>query len=247
MIEVDQYQRIRFMFAVEGHSQRAIAKTLGVSRNTVRKYCQGAVPPGEREPTQRTAAVADAVRKTVQEWLQHDAAAPRKQRHTAQRSYDRLVAEHDFTGGSSTIRRLVRALRDSTPEAYLPLEFSPGEAGQVDWGAAQVWLDEKPVEGQFFCLRLCYSGAPFVVAFPRQQTEFFLEGHRLAVACLGGVPVRLIYEYVPRNIFVILFPTGLCSGGPRQTTDAPLRHPSIPAVGHITMLDWNEDAPYHWD
>lgn len=194
MIEVDQYQRIRFMFAVEGHSQRAIAKTLGVSRNTVRKYCQGAVLPGERKPTQRAAPVTDAVREIVEKWLHDDAEAPRKQRHTAQRIYDRLVAEHSYTGGSSTIRRLVRTLRDPANEAYLSLDFSPGEAAQVDWGAAKVWLNDQLVEVQLFCMRLCYSGAPFVVAFPLQRTEFFLEGHRLAFEYLGGVPVRLFYD-----------------------------------------------------
>lgn len=194
MIEVDQYERIRFMFAVEGHSQRTIARRLGISRNTVRHYCQGARFPGQRRPAVRTHPVTDAVRHIVAEWLRGDAEAPPKQRHTAQRIYDRLVAEHGFSGGASTVRRLVRALRGSTPEAYVPLEFSPGEAAQVDWGTAKVWLAGKLVEAQLFCVRLCYSGAPLAVAFPLQRTEFFLEGHRLAFEFFGGVPVRLLYD-----------------------------------------------------
>jgi len=37
----------------------------------------------------------------------------KKQRHTAKRIYDRLVAEKDFNGGESTIRRVVRELRNT--------------------------------------------------------------------------------------------------------------------------------------
>ena len=45
MIKVDQYQLIRKLYAVEGSSQREIAKRLGISRNTVRKYCKGEHKP----------------------------------------------------------------------------------------------------------------------------------------------------------------------------------------------------------
>ncbi|NLN07058.1 MAG: helix-turn-helix domain-containing protein, partial [Firmicutes bacterium] len=38
-IEVDIYEQIRHLHEHEGHSQRAIARMLGVSRNTVKKYC----------------------------------------------------------------------------------------------------------------------------------------------------------------------------------------------------------------
>ena len=35
-----------------------------------------------------------------------------KQKHTAKRIYDRLVAEKGFKGGESTIRNAVKALRN---------------------------------------------------------------------------------------------------------------------------------------
>ena len=40
-IEVDIYEKIRYLYEHEKQSQRAIAKILGVSRNTVKKYCKG--------------------------------------------------------------------------------------------------------------------------------------------------------------------------------------------------------------
>ena len=54
---MDQYDDIRQMYLVEGMSQRAIARELGISRNTVRRYCQGANVPWERKPVDRVANV----------------------------------------------------------------------------------------------------------------------------------------------------------------------------------------------
>ncbi len=57
MIKVDQYQHIRELYSVKGYSQRKIAKTLGISRNTVRKYCQGAQLPFEKSSRKRQPSV----------------------------------------------------------------------------------------------------------------------------------------------------------------------------------------------
>lgn len=48
-IEVDIYEKVRHLYEHEGKSQRAISKILGVSRNTVKKYCDGSHVPWERQ------------------------------------------------------------------------------------------------------------------------------------------------------------------------------------------------------
>ncbi len=68
---MDQYQLIRQIYAVEGLSQRQIAKTLGISRNTVRRYCTGKNVPWERKRSSRTATViTPEVREFIQECLE---------------------------------------------------------------------------------------------------------------------------------------------------------------------------------
>lgn len=194
MIDINIYEQIRHLYAVEKLSQRAIARKLGISRNTVKRYCNGENVPWESKPRQYECPVTEPIRPTVQRWLEEDKHAPKKQRHTATRIHERLVEEYGFNGSYSVVRDLVRELRSQDHKAYIPLEFDPGEAAQVDWGEATVYLNGKKVKVQLFCYRLCSSSAPYVAAFPSQRSESFLAGHVQAFKFLGGVPRRLIYD-----------------------------------------------------
>src|SRR5690606_32895502 len=107
--------------------------------------------------------------------------APRKQRHTARRIYQRLREEHGYEGAESTIRRVVAQLRRELEmdvlEPFFVLSSDPGEMAQVDWGQAKVMLAGVPTVVHLFCLRLHYSGVAFVWASLHEKLEAFLEGH----------------------------------------------------------------------
>lgn len=196
VIRVDQYQLIRHLYAVEGVSQREIARRLGISRNTVRRYCNGENFPWERQKpvSHPSGVISPEVREFVQNCLDQDKSANRKQRHTARRIYERLQEELGFKGGESTIRQLVRQLKAKLPEVYVPLAFAPGEAAQVDWGTATAIIAGQKVEANLFCMRLCFSCTPFVMAFPSQREEAFLEGHQQAFNYFSGVTRAIIYD-----------------------------------------------------
>lgn len=196
MIDINIYEEIRRLYAVEKLSQRAIAKRLGISRNTVRRYCNGENVPWESKPRHYECPVTGPIRSIVEKWLEEDQRAPKKQRHTATRIYERLVEECGFIGSYSAIRDLVRELRCQEHKAHIPLAFDPGEAAQVDWGEATVYLNDEKVKVQLFCYRLCNSSAPYVAVFPNQRNESFLSGHVQAFQFFGGVPKRLIYDNV---------------------------------------------------
>lgn len=193
---MDQYQLIRYLFAVEGLSQREIARRLGVSRNTVARYCEGRDVPWETKTSVRKPRViTPEVEAFVRRRLDKDKETNRpKQKHTTKRIYERLRAETGFRGGESTIRRLVREMKAKLPQVYLPLAFAPGEAAQVDWGIGAVFMNGRKIEANLFCIRLCFSCAPFVVAYPSQREEVFLEAHGEAFEFFGGVPRALIYD-----------------------------------------------------
>ena len=187
------YGRVRRAVRVEGKSQRAVAKQFGLSRDTVRKMLEYAVPPGyqRQQPIKRPKlgpwlGVIDAI-------LADDKQKPVKQRHTAKRIFDRLRDEHGFTGGYTIVKDYVRGEQVRSREMFVPLTHAPGEA-QVDFGEALVVIAGVEQKAHYLALDLPHSDDCFVVAFPAETTEAFLEGHVRAFAYFGGVPTRILYD-----------------------------------------------------
>ena len=194
VITVETYKQIRKM-RLQGMSQRQIAASLHISRNTVKKYWDGDSVPWERKAYSREPSVlTEEVMAFVRNCLEEDAHSPKKQHHTAKRIYDRLVEELGFTGGETTVRRLVSQLRENPQEAFVPLAFPPGDAIQIDFGEATVYLSGVKTVVNLFCARLCYSGAPLVLAYRRQNEESFLDALIQVFQYFGGVPRRVIFD-----------------------------------------------------
>lgn len=195
VITLEMYKQIRRM-TLDGLSQRAIAKQLHISRNTVRKFMNGAAVPWERKPYERAPNVlTENVKAFIQSCIEQDAAeGTYKQHHTAKRIFERLVEEQQFAGSYSTVRAYVRELRAETGKVFVPLCFSPGEAVQIDWGEARIYLNGEKLTVYLFCARLCYSGAPIVFAYRRQNNESFLDALVRTMDYFGGAPRRIIFD-----------------------------------------------------
>lgn len=206
MIQVDEKELIRRAYLLDGHSERQIAKDQKHSRNSVAAILTDPTTATYRLTQPRTAPVMDSVKAIVNAWLVADQTAPRKQRHTAHRIFERLVTEHAFKGKEPTVRRYVRLRRAEIelPEAFLLLEYSAGMDAQCDFGEAEVILGGQPTTIQLFCMRLCYSKAAFVCAFPHQRQEAFLEGQRRAFEFFGAVPHRIWYDNLKTAVHKIL-------------------------------------------
>jgi len=109
MFKVELYGRVRRAVLVEGRSQRAVAREFGIARKTIQKMLRYSVPPGY----QRQQAVK---RPKLGPWLgvidailEEDKARPAKQRHTATRIFERLKAEHGFSGCYTIVKDYVHA------------------------------------------------------------------------------------------------------------------------------------------
>ncbi len=196
-IEVDIYEQIRQLHEHGGHSQRAIARMLGVSRNTVKKYCKGAQVPWERQGVsgRQRYVISEEIIQFIKDCFSEDEDENiKKQAHTAKRIYDRLEAEKGFTGGESTIREIVATLKDKQRKVFIPLAFDPGEAVQIDWGQATVYLAGVKTKVNIFCMRECYSGDIFCMVFYRQNEESFLEAQIAGFEFFKGITKRVIFD-----------------------------------------------------
>ena len=118
-VPLDTVNDIRSMDAA-GRSRSEIARMLHVSRNTVAKYADMEdMSPAAPMPRRRGRPALEGNEEWVAGVLEADLGAPRKQRHTARRIYDRLVAERGYGGSYSTVQRFVRELRLARAAAWI--------------------------------------------------------------------------------------------------------------------------------
>lgn len=188
-------QRIRILDA-RGVSWRRIAREVGVSRQTVRKYAQledcSPKPPSHVEARSKL----DPFKRLVDGWLEADRFMPRKQRHTAKRVYDRLVAEQGFDGSYSIVQRYVKSWRREhrmPGEGYLELEWSPGVM-QVDFGLAQAVIAGGRVDVHCLVVSFPYSNMRCAVALPGENAECVCEGLRLVFDHIGVAPRVMVFD-----------------------------------------------------
>lgn len=205
MKTVDDYEVIRRAYFIEQLSIRGIQRQYGYDRETIRKAITHAGPPGYQLKAPRVAPVLGPYKAQLQALLSESEQQRRKQRYTAHRIYELLVAQ-GYTGSEGAVHNYVSRQRRKTKvgEVYLPLEFEPGKDAQVDWGEAEVELAGERRMVQLFIMRLNYSRVRFVMAFPFQKQEAFLAGHMQAFEFFGGVPQRITYDNLKTAVFKIL-------------------------------------------
>jgi transposase len=178
-------------------SIRALAKRHGVHRRTVRQALADATPPARKVPERLAPATGQHV-DLVRRWLMEDLSAPRKQRHTARRVWQRLVEEEGAQIGESTVRNLVARLRVEIGadrcQVMVPQTHPPAAEAEVDFGEFAASIAGQVMKLYMFCLRLSHSGKAFHFGYANQTQESFLDGHVRAFEAFGGVPKMIRYD-----------------------------------------------------
>ena len=205
------YAEVRRCVYVEGLSERAAARRVGLARETVRKMLRYRLPPGYRRTPPIRCPKLDGFMGIIDQILRDDQHRPKKQRHTAKRICERLRAEHAFRGGYTIIKDYVREKRLGGQEMFVPLVHPPGDA-QADFGEALVVVDGVERKAHDLVVDLPHSDDAFVKAFPAETTEAFCEGHNAAFHYFGGVPRGIVYDNTKRAVARIL------GDGTRQRT-----------------------------
>lgn len=199
---MDQVYVVRHKVLVEGRSARQVAAELGISRNTVRRYVEGAEP--SRKAVARPMPVLEAVRPRLEALLSD---SPRwtggKQRLTATQLH-RLVVAEGHQVGVTLVKEVVAEWRRQRQEVFVPLVYHPGDLAEVDFFEVLVDIGGVRRKAWMFLMRLMHSGRDFAWLYERQDQVCFLDGHVRAFAHFGAVPLRSIYDNLKAAVTRVL-------------------------------------------
>jgi transposase len=194
--KVELFAAIRRDSRAEGLGVRALARKYEVHRRLVREAL-GSAWPAERKKLPPRKSRLDPFKPAVDQMLRADLDAPRKQRHTLKRIFDRLVAEQEMEGVSySTVGDYVRWRRPEIrveegrgpAQVFIPQAHQPGAEAEVDFGDVWILLAGVLTKCYLFTFRLSYSGKSVHRVTVSCGQEAFFEGHAHAFGLLGGVP-----------------------------------------------------------
>ena len=196
VLQMDQQQAI-LTLGKQGWSIRKIARQLDLHRHTVRRYiqdqkidskCTTLVTAGNGSKC-TTLTTGKMGRFRVCDSVAEIISTKFAQGLSAQRIFQDLKLEVQFTGSYESVKRFVRRLRAAVPEAVQRIEVAPGEEVQVDFGlGAPVRLaDGRTRRTWIFRMVLSFSRKAYSEAVFGQDTESFLRCLENAFRAFGGV------------------------------------------------------------
>ena len=179
-----------------GITQRAIARKLGVSRNTVKKYVDNPEPLSDRQRGRQRSSKLDRFKDNILAWLEED------MNYTATWVYDRLCGM-GFYGSYEIVKRWVgRFKKERQRVAYMRFETEPGYQAQVDFGEFQVEHPDGRIQKLYlFSMILGYSRKIYAELIERCDLPTFLDCHIRAFEYFGGAPQQILYDRM-RNVYL---------------------------------------------
>jgi len=221
MLTMDQLHDIRFRFFVKGENISQIADALKMDWKTVQKYVDQKdfnKPSTKSAMDYKLCPKLDPFKSTINNWLEEDKKAPRKQRHTAKRVFDRLQKEYKDSFDCSY--RLValyyaekhKELFNGPKDGFLPLEHKPGEV-QIDFGSADFYENGKKHSGKYLEVSFPHSNKGYLQLNYGENMECLLEGLDAIFRHIGCVPAEAWFDNTTTIVSKII------RGGGRELTE----------------------------
>jgi transposase len=188
MLTIEQQTEILTLYYNEGRPVRAIARYMGINRDTVRRIIRRRTITSVK-PTGVRPSILDPFKEVVDRDFKDNPYL------TATAMLNKL-RPFGYTGCYSVIKRYLSKKRSEIVrprQAFLRLEFQPGEVAQVDWGEfGDVFNDGIKIH--CFAMVLCHSRYIYLEFTRSEKFEDFIRCHENAFKFFGGVPRECWYD-----------------------------------------------------
>lgn len=205
-----QVHHIRKMYFEEGKNIAEISQETGRDRKTVRMYLNKEDWNEEKPDVQKesTFPKLSSFKCLIDEWLEEDKKAKRKQRHSATRVFNRLVEKYgkEFTCSYRTVSGYVSQKKKEIfgkKPGYLPLEHIPGEA-QADFGDAEYYENGRLYSGKYLNLSFPHSNKGYFQLAKGENQECLFEGLLALFGHIGGIPHRIWFDNASTMVVHVL-------------------------------------------
>jgi len=207
-----QKQQIIISYFRLGYSQREIARTMGISRKTVKRYIleyenektgsdnkqQGVINPPSYDSSSRfkpklTSKVSDFIEELLKKNDDKRIAGNAKQCLKGVDIHEALL-EAGYQIGYTTVCNYIKQQRKKTQEIFIRQQAKPGCVSEFDWGIAKLKINGKQKNMMLAVFTLAYSNHRWAMLFYRQDMCSFLQAHVCYLNDLAGVPKQLVYD-----------------------------------------------------
>lgn len=204
-------QQIIISYYRQGISQRQIAKTLHISRKTVKKYIlqykeerdqsgdeQGIVLPPKYDTSSRskiklTDSVIEYIERCLEKNDQKRSTGWAKQCMANTDIHEALI-KNGYDIGYTTVCNYVRQYRQKQQAVYIRQTYDPGSQVEFDWGYVKLKIGGKQKNLMLAVFTLAYSNHRWARLFYRQDMPSFLQAHVLYFNQINGIPKQVVYD-----------------------------------------------------
>lgn len=187
MLTPETVDQIQALFS-KGWGKKRIARELGISRTTVKRYIANKTWQPYKSPTRKKKLAG------LETWLEE---CFYTHRGNAVVVHQELLRQHGIHVHICTVERAVKPFRQklvSEAKATVRFETPPGKQMQIDFGTLTVMIGNEPKRVHFFAAVLGYSRRQYVQAFLHERQSAWFEGMEGAFRHFGGVPEQILLD-----------------------------------------------------
>ena len=223
LITLNEKQEIILKFFREGKSQRAIARETGVDRKTIGKYIKGyqqvkqnllqsegvnrleqidlisdlVAPPQYQVANREKRKLSDEMVAQIKYYLEENETKKQNRQAKQQKKIvdiHEALLDNGYQISYSTVRNTVNQLNQSVREAFIRIDYVPGDVCEFDWGEVNIYINGELKTFQLAVFASAYGNYRYACLFPKQKTECFIEAHVMFFEHLGGVYRTMVYD-----------------------------------------------------